>query len=59
MSLLLSDQPLVRQVLGADELKERISEQIWLPAIVVPKRHLIEVRGKVTGALITFAYSRP
>ena len=59
MSSLLSDQPLVRRVLGADELNQRVPEQVWVTAVVVPERHLVEVCGKVTGALITFAYSRP
>ena len=43
-------QFLIRQVLRANELQQRVSEQKWVLAVVAPELHLIEIRGKVTGA---------
>ncbi len=46
----MGGQLIVAQVFGSNELQQRVSEQIWVLAVVVPELHLIEVRGKMTGA---------
>jgi len=40
----------IRKAFSLNELEERVSEQVWVLAVVVSERHLIEVRGKMTGA---------
>ncbi len=40
----------VRESVSVDEPEKGIPEQIRIPAVVVPERHLVEARGQVTGA---------
>ncbi len=47
---LLGYELLILKGFGADELHQRVSEQVRVLAVVVPELHLIEVRRKVTGA---------
>ena len=40
---------LVFNGLSADEPHQRVPKRVWIVAVVVPERHLVEVRGKVAG----------